>query len=282
MPTPVLILGTGKGGVGKTSIAVNVADILADRGHRILLIDTDAQGDAALTLGITDHDGGWAHVALVRGQDADVVADVRPGLDLLPAGDDTDVLADVLARAETRHGPEALAHLGRLWRERFTSYDLIVVDTPPARQSRTLTDAVLMAGTHLLIPTRTDVRSIRAIRTLAGRYGHLRQAGLADRLDLAGVVLFATGTTATAIRADTREALIDALGTARVLDATVRYSEKADRDATLDGLTVREYAAAAAAADRDGRTYSRAAAALADDYRGLADEIGRIVGLEAR
>ncbi len=274
--TNILAFGTGKGGVGKTTLAVNVADLAAARGKRTLLVDMDSQADTNLVLGFDTDDGGWAHLALLKGQEFNPVTEVRPGLDLLPAGEDTDTLSDVLTRAESKHGPEALANLRRVWVEAFAPYDLVVVDTPPARQSRTLTDAVMQAADFLAIPTRTDAKSIRSIRTLSTRYAALRKAGLARQLQIAGVVLFATGTAATAIRADTRASLEEVLGGhIHVFHAAIRATEKADRDSGLDRLTVREYAAAATA-DAD-RTYSSTAAALRSDYATLLDELFTIM-----
>ena len=270
----ILAFGTGKGGVGKTTLAVNVADLAAARGKRTLLVDMDSQADAALALGVDTDDGGWAHLALLKGQEFNPVTEVRPGLDLLPAGEDTDTLSDVLTRAESKHGPEALANLRRVWTDAFAPYDLVVVDTPPARQSRTLTDAVLQSSDYLVLPTRTDIKSIRAIQTLAGRYVALRRQGLVSQLTIAGVVLFATGSAATSIRADTRMSLEEALGSAvTVFESTIRATEKADRDAGLDGVTVREYAEAALGAGEDGRSYSRTAPGLFEDYERLLVEL---------
>ena len=54
----ILLIANGKGGVGKTSVAVNLAAIWAGAGHRVLVIDTDPQGNAAVHLGLAHTDGG--------------------------------------------------------------------------------------------------------------------------------------------------------------------------------------------------------------------------------
>lgn len=278
--TTFLTFATGKGGVGKTSLAIAIADIAAARGVPTLLIDTDPQGDATFTIG-ADSDDGRAHLAMLRGEGFEPARDVRPGLDVLPAGDELDTVTDILERAAERSGTGALAALGKLWRQHTSSYSLVVVDTPPARQSETLLDAVLMGCDHLVLPTKADLNSIRAIRTLARRYVTLRNDGHLNNLRLLGAVLFASASSSTAIRSDTRESLGELFGESlRMFDAVIRATEKASRDAGLDRLTPREYAQAAAAATGPAaKDYSRAAQGLADDYEQLYLEIAGLAGI---
>ncbi|HAX24858.1 MAG TPA: chromosome partitioning protein, partial [Chloroflexi bacterium] len=84
----VLALANQKGGVGKTTTAVNVACNLAERGYRVLLIDLDPQGNATSSVGLDKRAlDGTIYDLLVDGVDAEeiVVRDVRPQLDLIGA-----------------------------------------------------------------------------------------------------------------------------------------------------------------------------------------------------
>lgn len=118
---PRLCLSSGKGGVGKTSLAVNLAFALADQGVRVLLVDGDlglANVDVLLGLCVS------TTIREVLGQDLDpraALIQVAPTLAVLPAGSGVAELAN-LPR-------EDQAHLGRLLDKLCRDFQVVLVDT---------------------------------------------------------------------------------------------------------------------------------------------------------
>ncbi|GAB2475112.1 ParA family protein [Jatrophihabitans fulvus] len=152
-----------KGGVGKTSTAVNIAYESAQRGLRTLLWDLDAQGAATYILRVEAHVKGGGK-RLVRGTrplvDAIKGSDYD-GLDLLPA-DFTyrhlDLLLDE-AKKPTRR-------LGRLLEPLADEFDLVVLDCPPSMSL--LSENVLRAADIVLVPLIPTTLSVRTLDQLTG------------------------------------------------------------------------------------------------------------------
>jgi chromosome partitioning protein len=288
----VVIFANGKGGVGKTTCAVNVAGMAAAAGTRTLLIDLDPQGNAGQDLGYFWAEAGdegehLVNTLVAKGTLAPVLTDVRPGLDVIPGGSYLDDLEDVLAgrsrRQEDTHRVLADA-LGPL----AADYDLVVIDTPPTRP--TLLQLALGATRWVVIPTRSDRGSIEGLRRLAATIAQSRTVN--PDLDVLGACLFATGASATTIRRDAAQDIQDVLGGAGILfEAVIRYAEGAANAGREQGQLVHELAESVQASEpwwaalRDGRRPKRlpgSAPALAEDFALLTHEIlTRIAHLEA-
>jgi chromosome partitioning protein len=145
-----------KGGTGKTTTSVNVAAGLADRGHRVLLLDTDSQGNVAVSLG-AKCERSLYHVLVMGLRVADAVQTLRPGLDLLPAN-------ETLAAAE-------LYLAGRQNRDRVLSqrlagvtddYDYVIVDCSPSLSL--MNQNALVLSDSVLVPVACDYLSLVGVR----------------------------------------------------------------------------------------------------------------------
>lgn len=179
-----IALVNNKGGVGKTTSAVNLAAGLAAADHRVLLVDLDAQGSAGLSLGLGRDalSPGAAEVILdglpVRGA-------IRPssvkGLDILP-GSMTLASAD-LALADVK-GRELV--LKAALRPALGDYDFIVLDCPPSLGL--LTVNALTAADFFLVPVTPDYLSLEGLVNLMNAAEKIK-AGIGKTAALLGILL---------------------------------------------------------------------------------------------
>ena len=145
-----------KGGTGKTTTSVSLAAGLADRGHRVLLVDTDSQGNVAVSLG-TSCERTLYHVLVMGLRTADAVQQVRPGLDLLPSN-------ETLAAAELylagRHNRDRV--LAQRMESSAAEYDYVVIDCSPSLSL--MNQNALCFADSVLIPVACDYLSLVGVR----------------------------------------------------------------------------------------------------------------------
>ena len=163
-----------KGGVGKTSTAVNISHLAARDGMRVLLWDLDPQGAATFLLRVRPRvkGGGAALIKGSRDLDAAIKGTDFDRLDLLPADftyRNLDLVLDATKKPTQR--------LARLLRPLAPEYDLIVLDCPPSISL--LSESVLHAADILLVPFIPTTLSVRTLDQLsdfiAGFDGHRPQ-----------------------------------------------------------------------------------------------------------
>ena len=179
-----LALANQKGGVGKTTTAVNLAVYLAARGQRVLLIDLDPQGNATSSLGVDKRQlRASAYDVLIDGaQLADTVTpDVRPRLDLIGAN-------PALAGAEielvnlTR---QQLRLRGALEPVR-ADYAVMIIDCPPSLGL--LTVNALSAADEVLIPIQCEYLALEGLMQLINTIDLIKRR-LNPALDVLGVAM---------------------------------------------------------------------------------------------
>ncbi|WP_027882340.1 ParA family protein [Meiothermus rufus] len=167
-----------KGGVGKTTTAVNLSAYLARAGQRVLLVDLDPQVNATSGVGQGLRERNVYTTLLGLNAPKEAIVQVAPGLDLLPSSPDL-----VGASAELIEEParlaQVLAPLGSV-------YDLILLDAPPSLGPITLN--VLAASEGLIVPVQAEYYALEGIAGLMETIDQVR-ANLNPALRLLGVLI---------------------------------------------------------------------------------------------
>jgi len=160
-----------KGGVAKTTTAVNLASCLSEIGGRTLLVDMDPQGGTAICLGMdTTAISRSIYDALVQPKLglADVLIQTDFGFDLIPATID---LAG--AEIELKQGLAAETVLKRKLAPLLGDYDTVIIDTPPSLGILTVNS--LTAASSVLIPISTEYMALRGLRMLLDTLDNVRE-----------------------------------------------------------------------------------------------------------
>ncbi len=190
--TRVFVVANQKGGVGKTTTAVNIAAALALKGLRVLVVDLDPQGNASTALAVPHAEGTpGVYDALVDGTDLDEL--VRPcpdipGLTVLPATIDlagAEIELVSLVARETRLDKALQAYL-RDCEEAGERLDYVLIDCPPSLGL--LTVNAMVAGREVLIPIQSEYYALEGLGQLVRNIA-LIQKHLNPALEISTILL---------------------------------------------------------------------------------------------
>lgn len=189
MPTPgikprIIAIANQKGGVGKTTTAINLATALAAVRRKVLIIDMDPQGNASTGLGITRAARAINTYHLLTAQvpvERAILPTLVPELHLVPAGVDL-VGAEIdLVTAEQREYRLRSALWGHLG-----AFDHVLIDCPPSLGLLTLN--ALVAAQTVMVPLQCEFFALEGISYLVKTIERVKKT-FNPRLDIQGVVL---------------------------------------------------------------------------------------------
>jgi len=153
----VISIVNHKGGTGKTTTTINLGSALSLLGHKVLLVDFDAQGSLSYSLGIDEHAPTISEVFYGERSIEQVLIE-REGMHVLPANS---ILADVefsMTKSEDRFG-----HLKSILSQ-LSDYDFVLIDCPPSLSLLTLN--ALVASDGVIIPMQMDVLAMRGLDSM--------------------------------------------------------------------------------------------------------------------
>jgi chromosome partitioning protein len=183
-PARVIAMCNQKGGVGKTTSAINLGAALAELGRRVMLVDFDPQGALSVGLGVNpmELDRTVYNLLMERGVGLDdiLLKTVTPGMDLLPSNIDLSAAEVQLVTEVARE-----SSLARALKPAMSEYDYIIIDCQPSLGL--LTVNALTAAHSVIVPLECEFFALRGVALLTETIEKVRER-LNPDLELDGIL----------------------------------------------------------------------------------------------